>query len=144
MVVKLQFCLMLTLVSVACATAPEPEKKGPPEPVFYTLRTAEPIQHTSPLPNQISIFVDWKLSDGSMVSNEGFRGWDIDHDGKFDVLEVLAADGSTTSWVYDFNADGKIDAMEQTGSTMAPIALGTPMVPTHLDIARSVSLQLSH
>ena len=84
------------------------------------------------------------MSDGSTVSKEGFRGWDIDHDGKFDVLEVLAADGTTTSWVYDFNGDGKIDAMQQMGSTMAPLALGSPMVPAQVEAPKSASLQLSH
>lgn len=141
---KLKICIMFTWVSAACATAPEPEKKGPPEPVFYTLRTAEPIKHTRPLPNQISIFVDWKMSDGSTVAKEGFRGWDIDHDGKFDVLEVLAADGTTTSWAYDFDGDGKIDAVQQTASTMSPLALGSPMEPVHFGGETSESLQLSH
>lgn len=142
--IKLQICIMLTIVGAACATAPEPEKKGPPEPVFYTLRTAEPIKHTEPLPNQISIYVDWKMSDGSTVTKEGFRGWDIDHDGKFDALEVLAVDGGTTSWVYDFNGDGKIDAMQQTGATVMPVDLGSLIVPAQIDGKPAESLQLSH
>lgn len=139
---KIQSCLLMMLVCASCATTPEPEVKGPPEPVFYTLRTAKPIKHESPLPNKISIYVDWKMSDGSTVSKEGFRGWDIDHDGKFDVLEVLSEDGVTTSWVYDFNGDGKVDAVEKTGPEGIPVALGSSIVPEALN--RPKLLQLSH
>lgn len=137
-----QVYLILMFLSAACTTVPEPEKKGPPEPAFYTLRSNEPVDHTSPLPNQISIMVDWKMTDGSVVTKEGFRGWDMDHDGKFDALEVLANDGVTIAWAYDFDSDGKIDAIEKTADAAIAAAKGPAPIPNKEEAQEL--LQLSH
>ena len=56
--------------------------------------------------------VNWTYSDGSKKSKEGFRGWDMDHDGRFDMLEVVDGEGQIVSWAYDFDGDGVIDAVE--------------------------------
>ena len=138
-----QLYLILSLLSAGCATVPEPVvEKGPAEPAFYTLRSKDPVPHTAPLPNQISIMVDWKMTDGSVVTKEGFRGWDMDHDGKFDALEVLAPDASTIAWAYDFDGDGKIDAIEKTADAVLAAAKGPAPIPNKEE-AQDL-LQLSH
>ena len=105
--------LVFALGVVGCSTTETPEM---PEvkvtsPAFYTLKEGAVIEHPSPLPNLTKIFVNWTYSDGGKSSHEGFRGWDIDRDGSFDMLEALDAEGKPYMWAYDFDGNGVIDAV---------------------------------
>jgi hypothetical protein len=82
-------------------------------PAFYVLREGEKTEYQMPLPTKLQILIDWTYTDGSKLSKERFRGWDMDHDGRFDMLEVLDDEGMPVSWAYDFNGDSVIDAVEQ-------------------------------
>ena len=46
---------------------------------------------------------------GDRKTQTGFRGWDMDGDGRFELLEVLDPDGTVQARVYDFDGDGRID-----------------------------------
>ena len=105
--------LGLGLLAVGCATASEPElvESKVVSPAYYTLKEGDVIRHKAPLPNLTKIFVNWTYSDGGKTSQEGFRGWDIDRDGNFDMLEALDAEGKPYMWAYDFDGNGVIDAV---------------------------------
>ena len=90
------------------------DQQGKPVvPSFYTLKEGVKIQYAAPLPNKTEIMVNWTYSDGGKKTQEGFRGWDFDHDGRFEMLEVLDTSGKPTMWAYDFNADGVIDFVQK-------------------------------
>jgi hypothetical protein len=77
-----------------------------------------------PLPERTQVLVDWTYSDGAKHSKEGFRGWDVNHDGRFDMVEVLDEAGKPVSWAYDFNGDFVIDAVEHASKpSQSPIGL---------------------
>jgi hypothetical protein len=91
------------------------DQQGKPVvPSFYTLKEGVKVQYAAPLPNKTEIMVNWTYSDGGKKTQEGFRGWDFDHDGRFEMLEVLDPNGKPTMWAYDFNADGVIDFVQKT------------------------------
>jgi hypothetical protein len=127
-------CLVLTLL-YGCVTPqkPEPEsaEKRVAGPAFYVLREGERLDYPMPLPNRTQILVDWTYSDGAKHSKEGFRGWDVNHDGRFDMVEVLDQAGKPVAWAYDFNGDSVIDAVEHASKVSdAPIGL-PPVSPSH-------------
>ncbi len=82
-------------------------------PSFYTLKEGAKIKNIAPLPNKTEIIVNWTYSDGGKKTQEGFRGWDFDHDGRFDMLEVLDQKGKPSVWAYDFDGDGLIDTVQK-------------------------------
>ncbi len=105
--------LALALGLVGCSTiqSPEMSEVNVASPAFYTLKEGAAIEHPAPLPNLTKIFVNWTYSDGGKSSQEGFRGWDIDRDGSFDMLEALDSEGKPYMWAYDFDGNGVIDAI---------------------------------
>ena len=82
-------------------------------PALYTLKEGDKIQNKLPLPNQTKILVKWTQRNGEKKTQEGFRGWDVDHDGRFDMLEALDPEGNPNMWAYDFDGDGVIDLVEK-------------------------------
>lgn len=118
------YCL-LAAVSSSCSTTTDlkteanhpPEKAKAAGPAFYILKEGDKVENKLPLPNKTQIMVNWTYSDGSKKSKEGFRGWDMDHDGRFDMLEVVDGEGQVVSWAYDFDGDGVIDAVENPKAT---------------------------
>ena len=97
----------------SCATTPPPVEEQPiPVRVGFEVKSTSVIENPSPLQNQSEIEVTWNMSDGSVETQKSFRGWDFDHDGRFDMLEILTSDGKTKSWAMDFNSDGKIDILK--------------------------------
>lgn len=107
--------LILALVS-SCATSQKTDVTGDekiaPGPAFYVLREGETIDHPLPLPHQTKILVDWTYSDGAKRSKVQFKGWDVNRDGRFDMVEVLDDAGKPVGWAYDFNGDSVVDAVE--------------------------------
>ncbi len=118
-------CAILCLLGLfSCITKKNDENQSADlsAPSFYTLKEGDIIQHKAPLPNLTKIYVDWTYSDGGKASSEGFRGWDIDRDGKFDVLEALDSSGKVYIWAFDFDGDGIIDAVNrgETNGSQVP------------------------
>ena len=100
-----------------CVTSGEPENLH--GETHYILRRGETKHHSAPLPSETPIMVEkFKAEGGSSVS-EGFRGWDFDGDGKFEMVDVLAADGHILSRIYDFDTDGHIDDQTLTEAMKA-------------------------
>ena len=100
--------LSLPLVFAGCATTSE-EEEGPLRRTHYTIRPGDPIPHRWPLPAEHPVYIDWHYTDSSVQPTKGFRGWDFNSDGLFDMLEVLNADGEVQISAYDFDHDGIID-----------------------------------
>lgn len=75
----------------------------------YVLRRGETKHHPAPLPSETTIMVEKFKAEGGSTVSEGFRGWDFDGDGKFEMVDVLAANGHIQSRIYDFDGDGHID-----------------------------------
>ena len=118
--------ILLSVLLFRCASVSDnKEAVEPAKPAYYTLRGEKTQKHPAPLPDQTDIFVDWKYTDGSTHSGLGFRAWDIDHDGRFDALEVLDENGQTASWAFDFEGDGRISAKFTEGSN-GPVEGSSP------------------
>lgn len=112
----MRFALTMSLLlNISCATTKPPRDEAKQKAVpatFYTLKEGDRIENKMPLPNRTQIMVHWTNTDGGTKAQEGFRGWDIDHDGRFDMLEVLDKSGKPNMWAFDFDGDGVIDAIE--------------------------------
>jgi len=109
-------CLIAGLCA-GCASSGE-APPGADETVdggYYTLRTAPTVRHARPLPAQTDVLVDWHDAKGGTTTVTGFRGWDFMGDGRFQMVEVLGPDGKATSYVYDFDADGSVDKVDDVG-----------------------------
>jgi hypothetical protein len=124
----LAWCLVTMGIASSCATTTksdtEVSEKKPAGPAFYVLREGDKISYPMPLPERTQVLVDWTYSDGAKHSKEGFRGWDVNHDGRFDMVEVLDEAGKPVSWAYDFNGDFVIDAVEHASKpSQSPIGL---------------------
>ena len=118
-----------------CSTAEKVEPMAaPPREIYYTLRNTNVQNHSAPLPTETNLIVEWTYSDGSVQVGQGFRGWDFDHNGKFEALESIDAEGITALWAYDFDEDGKIDAWQRADGALSENALS----------AQQILLQTSH
>lgn len=108
---------ILLLLAVGCAT-PDPSDTDPgAERTHYTLKEGKKTTHVSPLPDQTDIMVDWHYSNGAVKTNEGFRGWDMDKDDRYELVEVLNDDGTTQAYVFDFDGDGRVDLVKDVKET---------------------------
>jgi hypothetical protein len=99
------------LLAVGCVTA-EPEGPETAERTHYTLKEGKKVKNPKPLPDQTDIEVVWHYSNGATTTVDGFRGWDLDGDERYDMVEVLNEDGTTQSYVYDFDGDGRVDLVK--------------------------------
>lgn len=105
----LAWYLGLNLAVCACSTTDGDDKARPKTNTYYTLQPGDKKVNPAPLPAETPIAVDWHHSDGSSRTIKGFRGFDFDGDGRFEMVEVLKSDGSIQSYVYDFDSDGRVD-----------------------------------
>lgn len=69
--------------------------------------------YAEPLPNKQNIHVTWHYSDGTSKRVLAYRGWDFNKDGRIDMLEVLALDGTPEAIAFDFDGDGVIDMLKK-------------------------------
>jgi len=101
---------VLSALTISCTTVTSlvDGSKGP-ERVYYVLRPGETIPAPNPLPSRTDIMVEWHYDDQSETTNLGYRGWDFDRDGQFDMVEVFGVDGVVQTRIFDFNGDGIID-----------------------------------
>lgn len=100
-------CLAFVVISsFSCSTT---EKKSENPKSYYTLRLGDTKDHGSPLPAETRILIDWYSDSGRVTTVDGFVGYDFDRDGRFEMIEVLGANGEPKSYVYDFDGNGKID-----------------------------------
>ncbi len=96
-----------------CVTgADEPDPSGS-EPTHYTLAIGAKVPAPAPLPQQTKILVEWHFKNGATRKLEGFRGWNLNHDERFEMVEVLAEDGSVLAQVFDYDSDGRIDEIKE-------------------------------
>ena len=112
--------LSLVMASASCTTVTSivDGNKGP-ERLYYVLRPGDTIPAPKPLPSRTDIMVEWHYDDQSETSNLGFRGWDFDRDGQFDMVEVFSADGAVQTRIFDFNGDGVIDDVKAASGEQA-------------------------
>lgn len=110
------FCL--GALSCTTVTSMIDDSKGP-ERMYYVLRPGDTVPAPRPLPNRTDILVEWHYDDNSETSNLGFRGWDFDRDGQFDMVEVFGADGAVQTRIFDFNGDGIIDDVKSASGEHA-------------------------
>ena len=84
---------------------------GPKEPerIYYVLRPGHPVPAPNHLPSHTDIHVEWHFDDLSTSTDLGYRGWDFDRDGSFEMVEVFDARGDVQTRIFDFNGDGVID-----------------------------------
>ena len=81
------------------------------------LRLGPKHPQARPLPDETDILIEWHYSDGSTTRTVGFRGWDFDRDGRFEMVEVLDPSAHVTRRVLDFDGDGRIDVIQAAETT---------------------------
>lgn len=79
------------------------------ERLYYVLRPGDLVPAPPPLPTRTDIFVEWHFDDTSTTLNLGFRGWDFDRNGLFEMVEVFDTQGEIQTRIFDFDGDGVID-----------------------------------
>lgn len=85
---------------------------APQEPVRLVTKKGTPTQVSADLPIYIPIWVEEHQGEKLLSSRLGFKGWDMDHNGTIDMLEVLDSKGQVSKTLYDFDFDGKVDDSE--------------------------------
>lgn len=103
--------LVAAMLAAGCATTTPDEMTGATK-THYTLKLGEMIPNHAPLPARTNIQVTWHYSNGASESLDGYRGWDFDGDQRFEMVEVMGADGKVQTRVYDFDGDGRIDLVQ--------------------------------
>jgi len=106
---RLATILVLIFASGACASGGGDADEDGLKDTHYTLKMGRQKRHPEPLPSETAILVERHDSKGGSRTNEGFRGWDFDGDGRFEMVEVLGEDGKVQAVVYDFDGDGTVD-----------------------------------
>ena len=114
------FALLAGAILAGCFTtaAKQPESgvataKQAPKVIAYDVKQGPWVAHNQPLPAEQNVFIDWYYSDGSVVRQRAYRGWDFNADGRFDMLEALDAERKTSARLFDFTGNGKIDLERQ-------------------------------
>jgi len=80
-----------------------------PQVTHFTMRQGTMIKYPAPYPVLTPVFVQFHYDNGNVVEKLAFRGWDFNHDRRFDMLEVMAVDEKVHKIMYDFNLDGSVD-----------------------------------
>lgn len=104
--------LLVVLGALCGCVTDKPEGPEGAERTHYTLKQGQKTSNPRPLPDQTDIAVEWHYSNGATTTADGFRGWDLVGDGRYEMIEVLNEDGSTQSYVYDFDGDGRVDLVK--------------------------------
>ena len=102
------------LVVSGCVTGEADDEGAMTGETHYTLHRGETKIHPAPLPSETPIMVERFKPGGGSVTSEGFRGWDFNGDGKFEMVDVLGPEGRVEARLYDFDADGTIDEKTMT------------------------------
>lgn len=103
------YFVAMVVVGVGCAHNRDVKQaEGQERPTHYTLRLGEAAVHNEPLPSYTPIMIDWHYSSGRVQSVLGFKAWDFNGDGRFDMVQSASSD-SPGQAVFDFDFDGTID-----------------------------------
>ncbi len=103
--------LVAALAAVGCASASE-DGAGLVGETHYILKLGPVKKHPKPLPDETPILVERFLAEGGKSITEGFRGWDVNGDGRFEMVEVLDEKGGVQARLFDFDGDGRVDAQK--------------------------------
>jgi hypothetical protein len=104
--------ILVALALPAACVTDKPEGPEGAERTHYTLKEGQKIKYPKPLPDRTDIAVEWHYSNGATTTSDGFRGWDLNGDDRYEMVEVLNDDGTTRAYVYDFDGDGKVDLVK--------------------------------
>jgi hypothetical protein len=110
--------LIISTMAVAlfsCVTQQQEAADEPISPTSIGFEVSEsPLEsHADPLPDKQDIYTTWHYSDATSKRVLSYRGWDFNKDGRIDMLEVLALDGTPEAMAFDFDGDGKIDMLKK-------------------------------
>ncbi len=117
---KWRCTILLMGLHGACASTPEiesPVVQGPPKVVTENVILGVPQQLPRPLPVQYPVTLEQTMTNGSVKVDRGFRGWDVNRDGRLDILDVLDEHGQTLTSAFDFDFDGKVDMVRSRQET---------------------------
>jgi hypothetical protein len=121
-----KLALFFLVVATGCASiGPWSAEKAAPKPLYYTLRAGTAVTNTSPLPSYTPIFVDWHFDRGPVETRLGFKAWDFNSDGRFDMVESLS-DSGVSEASFDFDFDGRIDFRKEYHQPKFPRTTGAP------------------
>ncbi len=94
----------------SCQTSMEQEGE---KLMTKSFRTQDYLKPSTPLiPARKDIWMDLYLNQVKFSSKRVVKVWDLNHDGRGDMVEVIGDDDTTSEHYFDFDFDGKIDASE--------------------------------
>ncbi len=88
------------------------ESVDPEAPVGYEIEVGRRLRQSAPLPDMEPAQVTLHFADGSVRRYLGARGWDMNQDGRVDMIEILDTAGKAYAYVFDFDADGRVDFLK--------------------------------
>lgn len=104
---------LVGLVGIGCSSSPKSNLSDPKVTVTETsVLVGKPNLYRDPLPVRVPLAIREDLSDGSSSTDDRFRGWDVNRDGRVDVVEKFDERGNLQSAAYDFDYDGKVDMVK--------------------------------
>lgn len=101
--------VLWSLISILAGSCASTKNDEPPKPDHFVLEKGPIIVAGSPFPNQHPIYARIYAGEKLLERRLAYRGWDMDRDGKIDMLEYLDSAGKVIRKTYDFNRDGTID-----------------------------------
>jgi hypothetical protein len=100
----------------SCQSAPKPEVSSDAaveKVVSFTLHEGTLVKNENPLPNYKGVLLDWTVDGETIHGKERYRLWDINKDGRFDMVERLSLTGLSLGFISDFNGDGRPDFIRE-------------------------------
>ncbi|MCB9228860.1 MAG: hypothetical protein H6618_04545 [Deltaproteobacteria bacterium] len=97
-----------------------------PAPVREVLRIGQTVEYSFPLPAMTPVWVDRLQGNRRLSSRLAFRAWDMNDDGRFDMLEAIDPGGRVLFRAYDLDFDGEVDETEEipppSGDETVPVS----------------------
>ena len=108
--------ISLFFLQAACGMFGDREPDEIPEqelPVRREYRKGHTVKNSFPLPSMTPVWLDEIRGTKRISSRLAYRGWDMNDDGRFDMLESLSPQGTVIFRAYDLDFDGLVDEVEQ-------------------------------
>lgn len=107
--------LLILLMQAACQSIKEEDEVE----MVTVLQVGKSQTSFSTLPIYTPIYVEEKHENLVKASRLGFKGFDFDHNGTFEMVEVMNKAGVVVGVLYDFDFDGQVDRIDDGSSIRA-------------------------
>lgn len=130
---------LAVLTVFGCATKTTPIDVAEP---YFSIQELKSVPTQAPLPNKYEIFITWHYPNNTNITQLGFEAWDVDRDGRFDMVYSLGGDRQKIAVTYDFNGDSVPDLTERLQKSQSAQSIESKKIVS--EEAFKMLLQLSH